>query len=564
MSGKTIHELLELPEHVKSPHAYQVFGLQPGEANPENIHQAIANRIHQLKAAKSETSADVWSRAAQVVQTAQRTLTDPRKKSQLDARFGIVALDSPEAPAANPTASSPPSQADAPVDPLAALLPSASPTAANPPAPQPEAPVEAEVVTPSGVAAPVPQPSPAHHQAVQPAATVTTPEIPSSAAAASNQTVAPLVVQTRSPSADRARRRKKSGGWLMGGFLLLGFVVVGCLAAFFFWGPGEVQVVRSNDGVTIRTRRDDSAANQPASTPNNTQAPTPQATRPASDGIMKTVPSGDRNSRNSLGNYLSENTEPPDTTSMIAGGMQNPPPSATPNENMSRPGDMNSGMAGMTPTADPTTDDNSSETTMSPTNTPPAMTPPEPDAPSEATPEMIASGEQAIVKAADAIRQANWSAMKDLAEAAEQSAVTPEQKGKAETLYQIADLGTYYRGAVSRGMANLTAGNEFNITDSLSLLVVEADANQLIARRGARNYTYPLDEVPFIVAKALAAFQLPLDSQTGKAAKAVYESVATKSTPEVRTDAVNQLRSLDSVEGADPQQIANWIESELQ
>jgi hypothetical protein len=110
-------------------------------------------------------------------------------------------------------------------------------------------------------------------------------------------------------------------------------------------------------------------------------------------------------------------------------------------------------------------------------------------------------------------------------------------------------------------MANLNAGNEFNVTDAISLLVVEASATRLVARRGARNYAYTLDEVPFVVSQALAAFQLPMESETGRAAQAVYESIAAKSTPEVRADAVQILRSLQNVEGADALRIADWIET---
>ena len=136
MTGKTIHELLELPEHVTSPHAYQVFGLNPGESNAAAIQEAIARRITQLKAAKSSTAPETWSRAAQVLQTAQRTLTDPKKKAKLDARFGIVSMDdasstktashsataTPQKAAPSDTAK-PIAPAAPAVDPLAALLP---------------------------------------------------------------------------------------------------------------------------------------------------------------------------------------------------------------------------------------------------------------------------------------------------------------------------------------------------------------------------------------------------------------------------------------------------------
>lgn len=563
MTGKTIHELLELPEHVTSPHAYQVFGLNPGESNAAAIQEAIARRITQLKAAKSSTAPETWSRAAQVLQTAQRTLTDPKKKAKLDARFGIVSMDdasstktashsataTPQKAASSDTAK-PKAPAAPAVDPLAALLPTgnasgntqAAPVASTQPAAGASDNQSAtEIVDATLVADPVvnqvnvtPAASPA--AGIGDVAPNLTPTI--------SQSPAPLVVQPRSPTAARARRRQNSGGWLMGGFLLLGFVIVGFLAAFFFWGPGEVQVVRSNDGITIRTKNDNANQQGQPQGPVAEQTEPVRQVRPTNDGIIKPPAPARPNSRDSLGNFLPNPGAMPDPTTMpgLPAGMPSPP-DAAPTPDMGMPSDAGDSMQ-PPPAPEP-----------SPTTTPsPAARP-------EATEENISAGDTAIAAAEASIRKRDWSKMKSLAETAEKAAATDEQVARAETLYQIADLGTYYRGGVSRAMADLTAGNEFNVTDAISLLVVEASAEQLIARRGARNYTYTLDDLPFVVSKALAKFRLPMESETGQAAQAVYESIATKSTPEIRADSAGILRSLQNVEGADPQRIADWIET---
>jgi hypothetical protein len=592
MTGKTIHELLELPEHVTSPHAYQVFGLNPGESNAAAIHEAIAQRINQLKAAKPSTAPETWSLAAQVLQTAQRTLTDPKKKAKLDARFGILSMDataSPDATASNSAANTAASEAPkAPVvDPLAALLPTTpSPNAASPATPQgstptsvptPDAqPAVAEMVDASVVASPAVAPNASASAVDQTSASPitssapdlsNTPVVPATAPSASP---APLVVQSRSPSAARAQRRRSSGGWLMGGFLLLGFVIVGFLAAFFFWGPGEVQFVRSNDGITIRTKNDNAnRSGQPQSSAVDQPEPV-QQNQPSNDGIMKQPGARPTASGNSLGSFLSDPDSMPDTSAMpgMSSGMNATPgdgPNAgtgmkTPPDN-SMPTEPNNG--GMSPATSPTTTPTMQPDGMQPAPDPSMSDPAPPlnSSPPEATPENVKAGEAAISAAEEALRQLDWSTMKTLAETAEKSAATDEQKALAETVYQIADLATYYRGGVSRAMANLNAGNEFNVTDAISLLVVEASATRLVARRGARNYAYTLDEVPFVVSQALAAFQLPMESETGRAAQAVYESIAAKSTPEVRADAVQILRSLQNVEGADALRIADWIET---
>ncbi|GAB5512532.1 hypothetical protein [Rhodopirellula baltica] len=568
MTGKTIHELLELPEHVTSPHAYQVFGLNPGESNAAAIQEAIARRITQLKAAKSSTAPETWSRAAQVLQTAQRALTDPKKKAKLDARFGIVTMDDASSTkTASPSVTATPQQASpndattntpaAPVvDPLAALLPTGNTSNNTHAAPvasaQPAARVSdnqpvTEIVDATLAAGPVIDQ--VHVTPANPATGIG--DVAPNLTPTISQSPAPLVVQPRSPTAARARRRQNSGGWLMGGFLLLGFVIVGFLAAFFFWGPGEVQVVRSNDGITIRTKNDNANRQGQPQAPVVEQKEPVRQVRPTSDGIMKQPPPAQPNSRDSLGNFLSNPDALPDTSTMpgLPSEMPSPPETAP------APG-MGTGMQS-------NVDDNMQPNTVQPTPgpEPSPTTTPSPAARPEPTAENIAAGETAIASAEEAIRQPDWSTMKSLAEAAEKAAVTDEQVTRAETLYQIADLGTYYRGGVSRAMADRTAGNEFNVTDSISLLVVEASAQQLIARRGARNYTYTLDDLPFVVSKALAKFQLPMESETGQAAQAIYESIASKSTPEVRADAAGILRSFQNVEGADPQRIADWIET---
>lgn len=568
MTGKTIHELLELPEHVTSPHAYQVFGLNPGESNAAAIQEAIARRITQLKAAKSSTAPETWSRAAQVLQTAQRALTDPKKKAKLDARFGIVSMDDASSTkTASPSVTATPQQAspnDATtnttagpvVDPLAALLPTGNMSnnthAAAVASAQPAARVSdnqpvTEIVDATLAAGPVIDQ--AHVTPANPATGIG--DVAPNLTPTISQSPAPLVVQPRSPTAARARRRQNSGGWLMGGFLLLGFVIVGFLAAFFFWGPGEVQVVRSNDGITIRTKNDNANRQGQPQAPVVEQKEPVRQVRPTSDGIMKQPPPAQPNSRDSLGNFLSNPDALPDTSTMPGLPSQMPsPPEPAPAPGMG---------TGMQSNVDDSMQPNTVQPTPGPEPSP--TTTPSPAARPEPTAENISAGETAIASAEEAIRQPDWSTMKSLAEAAEKAAVTDEQVARAETLYQIADLGTYYRGGVSRAMADRTAGNEFNVTDSISLLVVEASAQQLIARRGARNYTYTLDDLPFVVSKALAKFQLPMESETGQAAQAIYESIASKSTPEVRADAAVILRSFQNVEGADPQRIADWIET---
>src|SRR6056297_1134112 len=92
MPAETIHDLLPIPPGTKKPHAYQIFGLQPGEQDTAKINAAIAQRITELKSVKAETAGDLWKRAAGWVTHGRAILTDPEKKAELDARFGIITV----------------------------------------------------------------------------------------------------------------------------------------------------------------------------------------------------------------------------------------------------------------------------------------------------------------------------------------------------------------------------------------------------------------------------------------------------------------------------------------
>ncbi|MCM2370520.1 hypothetical protein [Aporhodopirellula aestuarii] len=538
MPGPSVHELLGLPADVSQPNAYQVFGLELGETDDQVIRSAIEDRIRALKQAKPSASPETWARAARAVQAAQKILFDPEQKAALDAQYGII-NDPEPAPSA-------------PVDPLAALLPSAqatppvpasqppaTPSAITPPAaPQAEPPSTPPAVTPPAV---TPPPTPATQQAVTAAPVGSPPQT-----GAGIQTAAPKITAQRS-----VRRRRRSPGVLIFGslILLLLSAIVGGFA-FVFMSGGGIVVVKSDDGFEIKSGTGSTQRKSPQSAP-----PSPVNQDSGGDGIMKPAPRIRPDAPNLDPGSEMEIPNLPGRNDDMTGAMPNMP---MPNNPVSNP-PMNDGPMDDVPEPQP----DPPVTSPPMTQTPPMDTPPESGTPDPAPPtaEKIAAGDAAIASALDAIKTRKWETMKSLAEAAEARAMTDAQKQTAETLFQFADLATFYRGAIHRAMADLVAGNEIKLTESMTFLVKQSSAEQITLYRNKREYPYTFDDLPLSVAHALAPFQLNVSSPEGQAAKAAFQAISDKATPGHRAESIEILRSLDKVEGADPKRLADFIQS---
>lgn len=539
MSGPSIHELLGLSNEITQPNAYQVLGLTLGESDQQVIDAAIEKRVRSLRKAKPSAPPAVWAKAARAIQTAQRVLADPEKKAELDAQYGIVHE----------------SQSAEPVDPLAALLPGtgvSSPSLGG--------------IPPSGDG-----PGPAAHATPVPDPRVTEPP------------AQPLQANPAQPipasSAPRVRHRpvrQRQSSW---GGLLISSISVLLLAAiagglgFVFLKGGGVKLVKNKDGFQISTNGDDVEDGRTS----RTAPPRRVNRRPRGDGILEPPPSPAPHSRSpdlNLDPAMGVNADdapgmslPDQRAGQPNNGMPEMPPPVSQGsqfDSPSVPGNTTPS-PGMTPES-PSTE--SPSTTEPDASEPGAGTgsPDEPPAPpatgtAPATPEETAAGDTAIAAARQAITHSQWQAMKELAETAEAKAVTETQKRNAETLFQFADLATFYRGAIRRAMSDLVAGNEIKLTDSLTFLVKGSSADKIILYRNKREYAYSFDELPLSVAHALAPFQLNVASPEGQAAKAVFQVLSPKTTPGHHEQSVKILRSLHSVKGADPKRLADFIES---
>ncbi len=118
MPATKISDLLPIPEGAKTPHAYQIFGLEGGEQDGGKIKAAVQDVYRRLKETKASADPEIWRKAAKLVEKARSILSDPDKRAALDARFGVIQFDD--------SADDHALQSD---DPLAGILPSTDPLA---------------------------------------------------------------------------------------------------------------------------------------------------------------------------------------------------------------------------------------------------------------------------------------------------------------------------------------------------------------------------------------------------------------------------------------------------
>lgn len=532
----TIHQLLPIPEGTKQPHAYQVFGLEVGESDPEVIKQAVKETVQRLKDSKASTDSKTWALAAKLVQQAKQVLSDPELKSQLDARFGIVDIPTAPAEPAGPVAPPPPAppskdplSAVLPTsDPLAAVLPPSNPLASNAPAQSPTG------APPSAVAEPPTAMPPGVFGTPQQEAPVIATEVASPTGTGPAEAMSSVVV--KQPTRQSSRRRTSPLGVLM--FFFFAVCMMGLIGvmAFVLLRGGTVAVTQSNDGVAISVGQNAPEAVAPDADQTNDAQPTVAQPRPL-DPVMGTMagdnvppPGGDNAGSSRPGRSLLDKPEMTETNN------QSPSPSM---------------IAEMTGASD---------------NNPPAQPPkvetPAPTPPGEMTDEMVAAADESIQKVEELLRTANWKEMKSAAEKLTESSLNKTQKERAEALYELAELASYYRGGIERGVDSLVVGNDFAVTDSFRVIVVEKGDDKLVIRYNAKNRSYTFDEFPFSLANKLAAFAMPMDAPATEAAKAAYQALAPKATDEHRKEAIDWLNEIDEeVEGADPKRVAKTIAS---
>jgi hypothetical protein len=529
MSAKTIHDLLPIATGNESPHAYEVFGLEAGEQDMAIVSAAIQSTVNRLREAKSSTDPQVWQTAAKVVQAARVKLADPKQKAELDARFGIIPMAGPQSassPASTLTSASSPKPSPAKVDPLAGMLPPNNPLApvqspvTNGPVtngPVTNAPVMPAPVNPAAPSSPtVGGVVPNHAAANVHGPGVGVPTSDASAGHGGPQPTVPVIRKNRPPQIKR--RRSMLGPLIMTTFMLGMLALIGALIYFLLYGPGTLAITSQDGSLTIKTGPQVASGQSVVAAPRELEPassqprPTP---KPAFDPVM---------------GKLGGNVPPPPMTTEPA--MSSP---VAP-ENMPAPDESMSAIESMAP-VEPVVE------------VPVAAAKTIPDAEADA----------AIAKASTFIRAGNWDAMKKVTEEVAALPMTAEKKFLAEGLFQLADLATYYRGGIVRGIGTLNTGNDFEVTPDFRIIIVEVGPDLLVVRAGAKNKSYTFDQIPYKLSEKLAAFSIEA-GPTRQAAMAAFQAISPLSNESYHDEAIKVFESLNGqIEGAQSEKLVAAI-----
>jgi hypothetical protein len=129
----------------------------------------------------------------------------------------------------------------------------------------------------------------------------------------------------------------------------------------------------------------------------------------------------------------------------------------------------------------------------------------------------------------------------------------------ADGLFQLADLVTFYRGGVVRGVESLTVANDFAVTPDFRIVIVETGPDLLVVRAGAKNRSYTFDQIPFKLSEKLAEFSIDA-GPTRQAAMAAYQAVSPLADEGHRDQAVKVFGALDGqINGAQSDQLISAI-----
>ncbi|MCO8121834.1 hypothetical protein NHH03_08810 [Stieleria sp. TO1_6] len=530
MSATKLSDLLPIPGSVNKPNAYQVFGLRSGEPDTATIGAAIQRVYADLRSAKPSADPIVWKQAAQLAEAARKVLEDPTRRRQLESRF--AAAESPVQPARQtPTAAQPsldpPSAASDDDDPLAGLLPATNPLAAqtNTPATDPSSPPNTTTSAAASPAAVLGVP-PLGTPPLTPApGNTTTGNTTTGSAATTPQPAAPAPagIGWQPPKPKKKKRRKNQSGMLVLGLFVIAMLgLIGWLLNFLVNG-NRVAITPNQTGVTVAPPSAVNDRPRPAATPR--------------DGILGGVASSG----------IAESLRPSNPSDASDKSMNDAMQPAEPTNSAQPP----------TMTPDPASPMQPDPPAMNPTPDAAPATPPTPPPPSA---EMMQANQAKIAAVEQLIQSADWGQMKTAADALLKLDLPADQAKRAATLYDIADLASFYRGAIERGLATLSTGNTFEYTKDLPVIVVEAKPDELSIQYNRTTKTFTLDDMPPRLTEKIASFSLPPDQPDAIAGLALYRLIHPGTNDEYRQAALGLLASVDgkleTVDTAALQQVA--------
>lgn len=556
--AESLADLLGIDPSTEKPNAYQIFGLQAGESDPERIEQAIGGVVRRLKENQAATEPALWSRAATAVTKARRLLIDPESRAAYDAKLRQ----------SRKRRSAPISEADS--DPLAGLLPKSDPLAPfdieaaaarsaglrprqPPPLPTsvhsisdtPEfADALADSVDPgaeepggsglgmAGLSAPAVESPQVESVQVDPAISMLqagpmNPSVGNAGNAASGGDMG--FAQLASAPKSSVRRRRTSRAPM----LLLSAVVLLMLGGI---GGAAYYLVERESQLTTQPQVAQAAAPVPRDRPR----------AQPSDSIMGSM--GPRKA-----------SKPPENLAPFETSNQ-PMPMAPGNgmgagmETPSQP-DMQEPSMPMQPMVTP---DLSVATLPNPTPRKPTP-PPTPTVPSDAE---IQQGDAALLAAREAFLKRNWLQVKPLAENAQRQAKTEAQIAAADKWFEVAEMADYYLGGIKKALDDLKSGNTLQLAPTLEVAISEVSQDHLKLQVNGRIKRYTFEEIPLLVLHQLEKMTMSAGEPVAPVARAVYQYWTPVSKPADREEALKQLRAMpDEVGGVHPHEIADTLQA---
>jgi hypothetical protein len=376
-------------------------------------------------------------------------------------------------------------------------------------------------------------------------------------AAYPGQPADPPLIQTVSVAAPSRSSRKKKRGipWLN---VAMAAFAVSCLAAVL----GLVYALtRNGQGIVISMGPDNpNGANQGQSNPAQDRVMPSAEPRPrpraASQSLARDIEARQRDPQ--LKEKMAESEkwlqsigDKADAAAKDAAAQMPTPAMPTPDQpTPDQP-------APNTPTPEPP----KPETPPAPPTTPePPATPPTPPPPPAEDPAKVAAADMALAAARKAIASADWANMIKASSDAASAAISDPQKESAARLAKLAELAEYYHGAIDMAVNKLGAGQTFELTEQLTVAVVEVTPEKLIVRFNGRNKEYPRRDIPLVIAHKVARMSIPPDAPTTQIAAEAYQAIAPISTPQYRDQAIKKLESFpEEVEGIRPSDLVAAI-----
>ncbi|MGC6441675.1 MAG: hypothetical protein ACON4H_03345 [Rubripirellula sp.] len=578
---------MPIPKGIIKPNAYDVFGINTETQDEESIQATIQSVIAELKSVKTSTDSKRWKAAARLASDAKKILADPKQREKLNQKVLVTAGDQ----------SSSSVDTSFQTDPLAGLLPETDPLQKFETSEKPEAVLEPtkeesailsdapalpasrnqtqreESKTPEIHAIPptIPQQEGLESEGLLPPDNSLLPEdlvtsmgsfeTPQnddskldSIAVPSFEESAPSFgsdadVMVKKPQKLSRRRRSKTGLLIPAIFAVACFGIVGVVLFFILNKPG-VMIAMSDDGVAIQ----DGTENQENQVADPVQEQKPRSAQPQ-DPIMGRLGPEPENQN--------PDANAPKLTDPIAGTDDNEANQASEamSEEKPRGNQMNNGQAGSANAAPNSTPPSSPEK-PTPDEPPAEMQPSGNNPPMESlSGEILQKAEQTLQIAKSAILDADWNQMNSVANKMLDQPMSDDQKRQADDLFQVIDLALFYRTAIVDSINNLNVGNDFEVSDSLRVIIVEKSPSNLTVMFNKMQREYSIDQLPWPLAHKLASFEVSGDTFS-TAAKSVYQAIAPTTNPGLQTQALDWIKEIqDDLDGTDKENVGATLSS---